>query len=99
MESLVQDGDELIVFRGVDEQELGVYFQLWSWIWRGFNLFPLVQIETMKSCVKKLASSYAKSSDLTPNTIPTATYVHSIIPHKASIDPQPTSRSPSSWNS
>ena len=26
MESLVQDGDELIVFRGFDEQELGALF-------------------------------------------------------------------------
>jgi len=30
LESLVQDGDELIVFRGVDEDVLGVFFLLFA---------------------------------------------------------------------
>lgn len=38
LESLVQEGDELIVFRGVDEDVLGDFISFYFLVWNAYSL-------------------------------------------------------------
>lgn len=72
LESLVQDGDELIIFRGADEDVLGSPFHHTSKISHLIHSSPQKKIIT--SSATKPANSCRQSNNEVSSTIPTVNY-------------------------